>query len=170
MSSGTAESTESTVTVESSGTTETSGTVKTGTVTGTVKWFNSVKGYGFIQPDNGTSDVFVHISAVEQAGLSSLNEGQKVSFAVTTDPRRRKTDPRHRKKVVRSLIAKSAAPLNVATSEEFSPDDGAIFSMSDKDWIDANLLALRKEAVELASSLDNTLAYVTERCKKIVRP
>ena len=53
--------------------------------TGTVKWFNSTKGYGFIQPDNGTSDVFVHISAVEQAGMSSLNEGQKVSFDVTTD-------------------------------------------------------------------------------------
>jgi cold shock protein len=59
--------------------------------TGTVKWFNSTKGYGFIQPDNGQNDVFVHISAVEQAGMSSLNEGQKVSFDVTTDPRRGKT-------------------------------------------------------------------------------
>jgi len=47
---------------------------------GTVKWFNSQKGYGFIQPDDGSKDVFVHISAVERAGLSSLNEGQKVSF------------------------------------------------------------------------------------------
>ena len=50
--------------------------------TGTVKWFNSTKGYGFIQPDNGGKDVFVHISAVERAGLSSLNEGAKVSFEV----------------------------------------------------------------------------------------
>ena len=47
---------------------------------GTVKWFNSQKGYGFIQPDDGSNDVFVHISAVERAGLGSLNEGQKVSF------------------------------------------------------------------------------------------
>jgi cold shock protein len=48
--------------------------------TGTVKWFNPTKGYGFIQPDNGGRDVFVHISAVETAGLSSLNEGAKVSY------------------------------------------------------------------------------------------
>lgn len=48
--------------------------------TGTVKWFNSTKGFGFIQPDNGGSDVFVHITAVEQAGLRGLNEGQKVSY------------------------------------------------------------------------------------------
>jgi CspA family cold shock protein len=49
---------------------------------GTVKWFNSQKGFGFIQPDNGGKDVFVHISAVEAAGLSGLNEGQKVSFEI----------------------------------------------------------------------------------------
>jgi len=59
--------------------------------TGTVKWFNATKGYGFIQPEGGGSDVFVHISAVEQAGMSNLNEGQRVSFDVTTDPRRGKT-------------------------------------------------------------------------------
>jgi CspA family cold shock protein len=47
--------------------------------TGTVKWFNATKGYGFIQPDNGSKDVFVHISAVEKAGLSTLSEGAKVS-------------------------------------------------------------------------------------------
>ena len=47
---------------------------------GTVKWFNGQKGYGFIQPDDGAKDVFVHISAVERAGLGSLNEGQKLSF------------------------------------------------------------------------------------------
>lgn len=50
--------------------------------TGTVKWFNPTKGYGFIVPDQGGKDVFVHISAVEQAGLRSLDEGQKVSFEV----------------------------------------------------------------------------------------
>jgi CspA family cold shock protein len=53
--------------------------------TGTVKWFNSQKGFGFIQPDGSGQDVFVHISAVERAGLSGLNEGQKVSFEITTD-------------------------------------------------------------------------------------
>ncbi len=47
---------------------------------GTVKWFNSMKGYGFIQPEDGSKDVFVHISAVERAGLGNLHEGQKVSF------------------------------------------------------------------------------------------
>jgi len=47
---------------------------------GTVKWFNPTKGYGFIQPENGSNDVFVHISAVEQAGLRGLNEGQKISY------------------------------------------------------------------------------------------
>jgi len=49
---------------------------------GTVKWFNSTKGFGFIQPDDGGKDVFVHISAVEKAGLSNLNEGAKVSYDV----------------------------------------------------------------------------------------
>ncbi len=48
--------------------------------TGTVKWFNTAKGFGFIQPDDGSRDAFVHISAVERAGLTSLNDGQKVSF------------------------------------------------------------------------------------------
>ena len=48
--------------------------------TGTVKWFNTTKGFGFIQPEEGGPDVFVHISAVERAGLKSLNEGQRVSF------------------------------------------------------------------------------------------
>lgn len=47
---------------------------------GTVKWFNAQKGYGFIQPESGSKDVFVHISAVERAGIGALNEGQKVSF------------------------------------------------------------------------------------------
>ncbi|MBM3583744.1 MAG: cold-shock protein [Alphaproteobacteria bacterium] len=47
---------------------------------GTIKWFNSAKGYGFIAPDDGSKDVFVHISAVERAGLSGLNEGQKVRY------------------------------------------------------------------------------------------
>ncbi|BCW88649.1 Cold shock protein CspA [Alphaproteobacteria bacterium SO-S41] len=55
--------------------------------TGTVKWFNAQKGFGFIQPDGGSGDVFVHISAVERAGMSSLNEGQKVSFEVERDSR-----------------------------------------------------------------------------------
>ncbi len=52
---------------------------------GTVKWFNNQKGFGFIQPDDGSKDVFVHISAVERAGLSTLNEGQKLSFEVVAN-------------------------------------------------------------------------------------
>jgi CspA family cold shock protein len=55
--------------------------------TGTVKWFNATKGFGFIQPDGGGPDVFVHISAVERSGLSSLNEGQKISYEVEADRR-----------------------------------------------------------------------------------
>ena len=58
---------------------------------GTVKWFNATKGFGFIQPTDGGNDVFVHISAVERAGLSTLNEGQKVSYELKTDAARGKT-------------------------------------------------------------------------------
>ncbi len=53
--------------------------------TGIVKWFNPTKGFGFIQPDQGGSDVFVHISALERAGLSTLNEGQKISYELATN-------------------------------------------------------------------------------------
>lgn len=55
--------------------------------TGTVKWFNSTKGFGFIQPDNGGPDVFVHISAVERAGLSTLADGQKINYEIEQDGR-----------------------------------------------------------------------------------
>ena len=55
--------------------------------TGVVKWFNTQKGYGFIQPEDGGRDVFVHISAVERAGMSSLNEGQKIGYDLETDQR-----------------------------------------------------------------------------------
>ena len=54
---------------------------------GTVKWFNAQKGFGFIQPEDGTKDVFVHISAVERAGLAGLSDGQKISFELVTDRR-----------------------------------------------------------------------------------
>ena len=55
--------------------------------TGIVKWFNGQKGFGFIQPENGDKDVFVHISAVERAGMSTLNEGQKITFDLVADRR-----------------------------------------------------------------------------------
>jgi cold shock protein len=55
--------------------------------TGSVKWFNGQKGFGFIQPDDGGKDVFVHISAVERAGMHNLNEGQKISYEVVADPK-----------------------------------------------------------------------------------
>ena len=54
---------------------------------GTVKWFNATKGFGFIQPDDGGNDVFVHISAVERAGLGTLREGQKISYEIAQDRR-----------------------------------------------------------------------------------
>ena len=59
--------------------------------TGTVKWYNETKGYGFIQPDDGGKDVFVHATALERAGMRSLAEGQKVSFELQTDQRSGKT-------------------------------------------------------------------------------
>jgi CspA family cold shock protein len=54
---------------------------------GTVKWFNTTKGFGFIQPQDGSTDVFVHISAVERSGMGSLNEGQKVTYEIVRDKR-----------------------------------------------------------------------------------
>ncbi len=59
--------------------------------TGTVKWFNADKGFGFIQPNDGTADVFVHISAVERAGMRGLNEGQKISYELVMDQRKGKS-------------------------------------------------------------------------------
>ena len=59
--------------------------------TGTVKFFNSTKGFGFIQPDDGSTDVFVHVSAVERAGMSTIVEGQKLSFDAVRDSRNGKT-------------------------------------------------------------------------------
>jgi CspA family cold shock protein len=66
---------------------------------GTVKFFNTQKGFGFIAPEDGSSDVFVHISAVEQAGMSTLHEGQRVSFDVVTDQRRGKTNAQNLKAI-----------------------------------------------------------------------
>jgi CspA family cold shock protein len=67
--------------------------------TGKVKWFNATKGYGFIAPDSGGGDVFVHISALERSGLSSLNENQKVSFEIKEDPRRGKSSAENLKAI-----------------------------------------------------------------------
>ena len=67
--------------------------------TGTVKWFNSTKGFGFIQPDGGGTDVFVHISAVERAGLRDLSEGQKISYEIVADKRSGKSSADNLKKV-----------------------------------------------------------------------
>ena len=66
---------------------------------GTVKFFNMQKGFGFIGPDDGGTDVFVHVTAVEQAGLTTLHEGQRVSFDVVTDEKRGKTNAQNLKAV-----------------------------------------------------------------------
>jgi CspA family cold shock protein len=66
---------------------------------GTVKWFNTVKGFGFIQPDHGGQDVFVHISAVQRAGLRELVEGQKISYEEQHDPKRGKSSAENLKAV-----------------------------------------------------------------------
>ena len=67
--------------------------------TGTVKWFNATKGYGFIQPDDGGKDVFVHVSAVEQAGMRELNEGQKITYDIVADKRTGKSSAENLKPV-----------------------------------------------------------------------
>jgi CspA family cold shock protein len=67
--------------------------------TGTVKFFNPSKGFGFIKPDSGGPDVFVHMSAVERAGMSGLSEGQKISYELETDQRRGKTSAANLKQV-----------------------------------------------------------------------
>ena len=67
--------------------------------TGTVKWLNATKGYGFIQPDQGGPDVFVHISAVERSGMNGLNDGDAVSFDLENDPRKGKTSAVNLKRV-----------------------------------------------------------------------
>ena len=67
--------------------------------TGTVKWFNSTKGVGFIQPEDGSKDIFVHISALERAGMSNLSEGQKISYEEEKDQQRGKTSAVNLKEV-----------------------------------------------------------------------
>ena len=66
---------------------------------GTVKWFNAQKGYGFIQPENGGPDVFVHISAVERSGMGMLQEGQKISYDEQRDPKKGKSSAENLKRV-----------------------------------------------------------------------
>ncbi|MEO9903949.1 MULTISPECIES: cold-shock protein [Nisaea] len=67
--------------------------------TGTVKWFNTTKGYGFIQPDDGSNDVFVHATAVERAGMHGLNEGDKISYDIEEDRQRGKSSAANLKMV-----------------------------------------------------------------------
>ena len=79
---------------------------------GTVKWFNATKGYGFIQPDDGGNDVFVHISAVERAGLGTLREGQKISYEIVADRRSGKSSADN----LRAAPGSSTVPAPTRTS------------------------------------------------------
>ena len=87
---------------------------------GIVKWFNSQKGFGFIQPTNGGADVFVHISAVERAGMNTLNEGQTVSFDVVADRRTGKSTAENLRAAIVPICAEAhrsqAAPEQVLIS------------------------------------------------------
>jgi len=80
--------------------------------TGTVKWFNAQKGYGFIQPEDGSKDVFVHISAVERAGLGSLHEGQKNQLSARARPARKDLGGRPSRRVMRTASAASLGAAN----------------------------------------------------------
>ncbi len=86
-------------------------------VTGTVKWFNPAKGFGFIEPEDGSKDAFVHISAVESSGLSSLNEGQKVQFDLVPG--------REGKVAAENLVDLSSGEGAAPAAEEASDDDDA---------------------------------------------
>ena len=77
---------------------------------GTVKWFNTQKGYGFIQPEGGGKDVFVHISAVERAGLRELREGQRVSFEIVTDRKTGKAAAENLKTVLSAALPRPRGP------------------------------------------------------------
>jgi CspA family cold shock protein len=89
--------------------------------TGTVKWFNATKGYGFIQPDDGSKDVFVHVSDVERSGMDSLREGQKVSFEVREDPQGKRT----RSVASRQRSSEGHAAIAIGEAEDRSATYGA---------------------------------------------
>ncbi len=90
--------------------------------TGTVKWFNSTKGFGFIQPDNGGADVFVHISAVERAGMRDLVEGQKISFELERDNKSGKMSAGQ----LRPLEASAGATTDVCVAGEVEKAGGCL--------------------------------------------
>ena len=91
---------------------------------GTVKWFNAQKGYGFIQPDDGSKDVFVHISAVEKAGLGRLNEGQKVKYRTAARPARENVG---RKSAGRLISQDCAGRFPAGDRTTAPPAGGAVF-------------------------------------------
>src|SRR6059036_86273 len=93
---------------------------------GTVKWFNATKGYGFIQPDDGGNDVFVHISAVERAGLGTLREGQKISYEIVADRRSGKSSADNLRARISDLPALPAL-CRLASKQEKGRTDGVAF-------------------------------------------
>ena len=86
--------------------------------TGTVKWFNATKGFGFIQPDAGAPDVFVHISAVERAGIRDLNEGQKIAYEIVADKRTGKSSAKKFEASPRCANQSRRAALAILALEE----------------------------------------------------
>jgi CspA family cold shock protein len=88
---------------------------------GTVKWFNATKGFGFIQPDDGGNDVFVHISAVERAGLGTLREGQKISYEIVADRRSGKSSADNLRAAGQAGFAQASACANFRDTNRKRP-------------------------------------------------